>query len=134
MVNLNLSPGLLVLSAIYALVIIGVFAALRRVGVSRGRAVFLSFLVFGTSTGLLLTDTYPSEGTWVFNVYSAWAGEWVYGWATGYFGAGSPAPHYSVPWPLRIPQVFLVASFVLWGGLGAVIQVGYNRVKRHENE
>ena len=43
---------LLLLSAMYGIVILGLVLLLRKMGVSRKRAIILSFLVFGAVTGI----------------------------------------------------------------------------------
>ncbi|MDO8567242.1 MAG: hypothetical protein Q7R57_00845, partial [Dehalococcoidales bacterium] len=42
----------------------------------------------------------------------------------------SSQAHYTIPWLLRIPQVHVLASMIVWGTLGFLIQFVRNRLRR----
>ena len=115
----------------YGLAVFGIFAFLRRMDVSSSKAVFLSFLIFGSVTGFLLFKTWPSEGAIYISIPPAVIGDEIYSSSIRYFGDPSSAQaHYTIPWVLRIPQVYFFTSIGFWGVTGLIVQLVYNRKKR----
>lgn len=117
---------LLVLAAIYGLVISGLALVFRRMGLSVKRAIILSFLVFGALTGSLTAWVWPLESSIYFNVFAAIFGDQVYSLSIQYIGdKSSPQAHYTIPWIVRIPQVYVMASTTLSVIVGLFVQWVY---------
>jgi hypothetical protein len=126
---------LLILLAIYGVVISGLIWLLRRIGLSRKRVVILSFLVFGVATGILTGWVWPIDSGVYFNFFAAFLGEQVYDLSIRYLGdMHSPQAHYTIPWILRIPQVYVLTSIVLSGLVSLPFQWVYNRVGAGEKQ
>jgi disulfide bond formation protein DsbB len=119
---------LLVLSVIYGIVILGLVLLLRKMGVSEKRAIILSFLVFGAVTGILTAWVWPIDSSIYFNFFASLLGDQVYNLSIQYFGdSSSPQAHYTIPWILRIPQVYVIASIILCGLVSLPLQWVYKR-------
>ena len=122
---------LFILSAIYGLVILGMVMILRKMQVSLKKAILLSFLVFGIVTGFLTAWIWPTDSSIYFNVFATLLGDQVYNLSIQYFGdMSSSQAHYTIPWILRIPQVYVIASIILYGLVGLLLQLVYNRRTR----
>ena len=119
---------LLILPAIYGLVILGLIEVFRRMQVLSKKAILLGFVVFGIAIGLLTASLWPADSSFYFNVFGALLGDQVYALSIQYFGdIVSPQAHYTIPWILRIPQVYVITSIVLYGLVGLLFQLVYNR-------
>jgi len=119
----NIILPLLGLAMTYALVILGLILILRRTRAFSGRAIFLGFLVFGVTTGVLTAWVWPIDSSVYFNIFGTLLGDWVYNWSVQHLGD---------PWLLRVPQVYVLASTVLCGVVGLLLQWMYNRQTRDE--
>jgi hypothetical protein len=118
----------LLLSAIYGIVILGLIWLLRKMGVSGKRAIILSFLVFGAVTGILTAWVWPIDSSIYFNLFASFLGDQVYNLSIQLFGdRSSPQAHYTIPWILRIPQVYVLTSIVVCGLVSLPLQWVYNR-------
>ena len=119
---------LLILLAIYSIVILGLVLLLRKMGVSGKRAIILSFLVFGAVTGILTAWVWPIDSSLYFNVLASLLGDQVYNLSIQFLGdASSSQAHYTIPWILRIPQVYVLTSIVVCGLVSLPLQWAYNR-------
>ena len=119
---------LLTLSAIYGIVILGLVLLLRKMGVSGKRAITLSFLVFGAVTGILTAWVWPIDSSIYFNFFGSFLGDQVYHLSIQYIGnSRSSQAHYTIPWVLRIPQVYVMASIILCGLVSLPLQWVHNR-------
>ena len=119
---------LLVLTVVYGLALFGIFMGLGKLGLSSEKRISLTFLLFGTVTGFLVAWAWPGDLAVLINYVTAFLGDEVYHLATQYLGdMSSPQAHYTIPWILRIPQVYVVVSIVFWNLIGAVIQFVYTR-------
>ena len=119
---------ILALAAVYGLVILGLVFLLRRMGVADRWMIVLGFLAFGIVTGILAACVWPLETCAVINVFAVLFGDWVYAVSIRLFGdPSSPQAHYTIPWLLRVPQVYAGASLVLYGLMGAAAQWAWNR-------
>lgn len=117
------------LSAIYALVILVLVLLLHKIGVPRTRAIILGFLIFGAVTGILTAWAWPLDSSIYFNLFATFLGDQVYNLSIQYLGdMHSPQAHYTIPWILRIPQVYAMSSIVLCGLVSLPFQWVYNRV------
>lgn len=119
---------LIVQTLLYALVILGLILMLRKLAVRN--AEFIGFILFGTVTGVLAAWIWPLDSVTYPNVYGVLVGDQLYGVATAYFGVDHPSQaHLAVPWPLRVPQIYVFSSILIWGVLGLLVQyyVGWRR-------
>jgi hypothetical protein len=121
----------LLLAGLYALAIGGLIWLLRTLGVSRRSAILSGFLGFGVVAGALTAWAWPLDSSVYFNVPASLLGDQVYGWSIRVLGdPGSAQAHSTIPWLLRIPQVYVLVSIVLSGLAGWAVQWGYNRRAR----
>jgi hypothetical protein len=92
----------------------------------------VGFLIYGVTVGLLNFWWWSiSDSLFLLNIPRELIGYQVYDIATRLLGDPfSPQAHYSIPWVLRIPQVFIPVSTLLWGVIGLSIQTGYIRLTR----
>jgi hypothetical protein len=128
---------ILVLSTIYTAVIAGMVLALRWMRIPAPYAIVLGFLIFGALSGLLTAWVWPIESSIYCNVYAALLGDKVYIAAIEYLGNSHSAnAHETIPWILRIPQVYVLASVMLSGGAGLFVQWLYTtrRLKQVEGQ
>lgn len=67
-----------------------------------------------------------ADSPFLLNIPGVLLGDEVYVLSIEYLGdPGSPQAHYTIPWILRIPQVYVPVSILLWGLIGLVIQKAY---------
>jgi hypothetical protein len=119
---------LFILWAIYGLVILGLVVAFRKIHVPSEQAIFFSFLAFGTALGFFTAWLWPADSSVYFNVFGALLGDQVYDLSIQHFGdIISPQAHYTIPWVLRIPQVYIITSIVVYALLGLLLQLVTNR-------
>jgi len=119
---------LLILPAIYGLVILGLVIVFRKMQVPPKKVVLLGFLVFGTAIGFSTAWLWPADSSFYFNVFGALLGDQVYDLSIQHFGdIISPQAHYTIPWVLRIPQVYVITSIVVYALIGLLLQLVYNR-------
>ncbi|MFU8795902.1 MAG: hypothetical protein ACNA7X_01215 [Dehalococcoidia bacterium] len=118
------------IAAAYAGIIVALILILARAGVSKRLVLFAGFVVFGILSGVLAVLGVPGETALVMNPGVLW-GEAVYIFSLRLIGDPHSAfAHYTIPWVLRTPQVFLLTSTAAWGLIGALAQTVYNRRKR----
>ncbi len=111
---------LLLLAAIYGSAIAGLVWLIRRWQATNGHAVFLSFLIFGLATGILAVLLWPHDSSVLPNVFGVWAGDWAYVQAIERIGdPHSSQAHYTIPWVLQVPQVYVITS------IGISVSVGW---------
>ena len=90
------------------------------------------FLIYGLVVGILsvwwdgISDTlFPP------NIPGVLLGGGTYGLAIRYLGdLSSPQAHYTIPWILRINQVYVPVSIIFWGLVGLLFQLSYKWIKR----
>ena len=92
----------------------------------------VGFLLYGVTVGLLSFWWWSiSDSPFLLNIPGELIGYQVYEIAIRLLGDPfSPQAHYSIPWVLRIPQVFIPVSTLLWGVIGLGIQTAYIRLTR----
>ncbi len=106
-----------------ALILIGLVVILQRFRASRSYALILGFVLFGLLIGILAATLWPLDTSVYFNPLAVWAGDWLYVHTIGWIGDPySDQAGYTIPWLVRVPQVYVLVSFVLYGTLGVVIQ------------
>ncbi len=122
----ELMPVHLAILAIHGIAIFGLFKVLRKAGISSKTGVFLSFLIFGFITGLLVVWVWPYESAIYINTLPVIIGDELYSFSINQFGdPGSRKAHYTIPWILRIPQVYVISSAAFWGMAGLIAQIAY---------
>lgn len=118
------------LTAVYAFATFGLFTVLRRVRQASPRAMLLSFAVFGLASGLAAVWLWPLETIVLSNVYGVIAGDWAYNTAISWLGDPYSAnAHSTIPWPLRVPQVYVLSSLSVCTAAGAIAQWLYDRLR-----
>jgi hypothetical protein len=121
--------GIAVLTIIYAAVIAGFIVLFRRLKLRA--SVILGFLAFGALSGLLAAWLWPLDSSVYCNVFAVPAGDGLYRAAIGYLGdSHSAQAHETIPWILRVPQVYVTVSIVLSGLVGLPVQWLCSRNKR----
>ena len=90
--------------------------------------ILLAFIAVGLISGLFAAWLWPTLDSAAYpNMAAFLLGEEIYGWATSQVAPGTASPHEAIAWPLRVPQVFALASTVVFGILGLLIQIAYNQ-------
>jgi hypothetical protein len=119
----NILVPLALLTLIYALVICGCIVLLRIIRVSTRGRIVLAFLLFAATTGFLVAWQWPQDSIFLYNFPAQFLGYEIYSWSIRLIGDPTYAnAHDTIPWLLRIPQVFVMVSLLFWGVLGAFIQ------------
>ncbi len=114
---------LLALLAIQFLIIAGLVSVFRRLRLFGSHALVLGFSLFGLPAGVLAVWLWPNDTSAYSNPLAVWAGDWLYVQAIQWLGDPySDQAHYTIPWLLRVPQVYAFASCALYGALGLVVE------------
>jgi hypothetical protein len=94
--------------------------------------ILTGFLIYGIAVGLLSSWWWGiSDNLFLLNIPGELLGYEVYDAAIRLLGdPSSPQAHYSIPWVLRVPQVFVPVSTLFWGVIGLVSQTAYLKLKR----
>ena len=89
-----------------------------------GSRVLVWFLIYGIAVGLLSVWWWQiSDNVLLPNIPGMVLGDQAYVWSIEYLGdPGSSQAHFTIPWILRIPQVYVPASVLFWGLIGLVLQ------------
>ncbi len=91
--------------------------------------ILVGFLVYGVAVGLLSVWWWGiSDSVFLPNIPGALLGDRVYDIAIKYLGdPHSPQAHYTIPWILRVPQVYFPVSVLFWGVVGVAIRSALGR-------
>ena len=87
--------------------------------------IFLGFLAYGIAVGLISVWWWNSGADMPFllNIPGVLLGDEVYALAIEYLGnPRSSQAHYTIPWLLRVPQIYAIVSVLLWGMVGLIFQ------------
>jgi hypothetical protein len=115
-------------AAVHAILIAGLALVLLRLGASRRWAVLAAFVAFGAAAVIAAAMLWPLDSCALVNPPGVLAGDWLYAASIQAFGdPNSAQAHYTIPWLLRVPQVYVPASVALYAILGAVAQRLWNR-------
>lgn len=89
--------------------------------------ILISFIVYGSVVGLLSTWWWNiSDNVFLPNIPGVLLGDEAYTISIKLMGnPSSPQAHYSIPWVLRVPQVYVPVSIIFWGLIGLFIQITY---------
>jgi hypothetical protein len=113
----------IILFVIYGLIISGTIFVLRLLKVPLFVAVWLGFLIFGIVAGFAIYSHASGDISVIINIPASLLGDKIYVLAIQYLGdPHSSQAHYTIPWILRVPQVYVLASVVFWGITGFIIQ------------
>ena len=116
----------IILHLVYILAIFGLVIALCKIGFSLKKSVILSFLIFGAVTGFLVFWFWLYDVIVLINPITVLLGDEVYQLSIQYLGdPNSSQAHYTIPWMLRIPQVYPLISIIFWVVIGHLIQLTY---------
>jgi hypothetical protein len=117
--------------AIYGLIVWGIVVLLRRHGVMSRTRVLVGFLVAGLIAGLVAMVAWPADVAVLLNLPGVLLGDAVYRGSIGLFGdPSSSQAHFTIPWLLRVPQVYVLVSVLVYGLAGAIVQVVLNRERQ----
>ena len=96
--------------------------------ISAKTRLLVGFLVYGIIVGMLSIWWWGySDNVFFPNIPGMLLGEIVYNLSIKYLGNPySSQAHYTIPWVLRIPQVYIPVSIFFWGILGLAIQKAYS--------
>ncbi len=120
--------GIAIVYGIYTLFCLGLIAVLRKMRVSSKIRVFLSILILGVITGFAVFSLWPGDVIVILNIPAVLLGDKIYVWSIDLLGDPSSfQAHYTIPWLLRIPQVYVIVSVLFWGLVGLVVQLVHNR-------
>ena len=112
-----------VFAAIYAVIIIALAWLIQHFRIASRYAVFLSLLIFGVVTGILVVWLWPLDSSVLPNIFGVWLGDWIYHQAIAWTGNPySAQAHDTIPWVLQVPQVYVIASTGLFALVGLVLQ------------
>jgi uncharacterized membrane protein YfhO len=97
--------------------------------------ILASFLIYGLIVGFLSAWWWGfSDAIFFFNIPGVVLGDEVYSLAIYYLGdPSSPYAHFTIPWILRIPQVYVPVSITFWGLAGLLLQLSYNRLIKKQH-
>jgi len=94
--------------------------------------ILVGFLIYGAVVGSLSAWWWNiSDNLFLPNVPGQLLGDEVYVHSINSLGnPQSDQAHYTIPWVLRIPQVYVPVSIAFWGLVGLIIQLAHNRRRR----
>ncbi len=112
----------------YGLLAAGIVRLLRRFAMLPRARIVVGCLCAGLAAGLLAAWIWPADAAAWLNRPGVVLGDLVYNGSIRLLGdPASAQAHYTVPWILRVPQVYLLVSTGLWGIIGIGIQLYFNR-------
>ena len=81
------------------------------------------FLLYGLITGFISAWWWgSSDNLFLPNVPGMLIGDGVYALSIKFLGNPSSAQaHYSIPWILRIPQIYVPVTIIFWGLFGLIV-------------
>ncbi len=98
----------------------------------RKNKVLTLFLAYGAVVGLCGVWWWRyADSLFLPNIPGMLLGDKTYSLSIGFLGnPSSEQAHYTIPWVLRIPQVYIPVSVILWGLVGLTAQFVFRVVKR----
>ena len=121
---------LLIIHAIYGIVIFFFVIVFHKFEILPKNRIFLSFLIAGSITGFLIVWLWLYDVIILINPAVAFIGSEIYRISIIHLGnPNSSQAHFTIPWFLRIPQVYFLTSILLWGFVGLLIQLVNNSKK-----
>ncbi len=119
------------LTLAYVLFAWGVTRVLRRFSRFSRTRFLVGCLCAGLVAGCLAVLIWPADSVILVNLPGVLLGDLVYHTSIHLVGdPSSSQAHYTIPWLLRVPQVYLLVSVVLWGLVGGIVQMFASRRDR----
>ena len=119
---------LLTSTALYVALVAGLTLLLQRLKFPAQYTAVVSSLSFGLVSGLVVAWLWPLDSAILIGWPGALLGEQLYNLSIEALGdSHSSQAHYTIPWLLRVPQVMVIVSILVWGTLGIVAQWIRNR-------
>ncbi|MFC2068454.1 hypothetical protein ACFLTP_05555 [Chloroflexota bacterium] len=89
------------------------------------------FLLYGFVVGFISVWWWNfSDSLFLPNVPGMLIGDKAYSLSIEIFGnPSSSQAHYSIPWILRVPQIYVPITFFFWGLLGLIVQLCRNLIR-----
>ena len=93
---------------------------------------FMLFVVYGLVVGFVSVWWWLySDNLFFIKIPGMLIGDKVYSLSINLLGdPSSSQAHYSIPWVLRVPQIYIPVSIVLWGLVGLIVQMLWKKVNR----
>lgn len=114
--------------AVYGLIVWGIVVLFRRVQPLPRTRLLVGFLVAGLVAGIVAMVAWPADVAALLNLPGVLLGDAVYSGSISLIGdPSSSQAHFTIPWPLRVPQVYLLVSVLVWGIAGSIVQAAVNR-------
>ena len=87
------------------------------------KKVIVGFVIFGAIAGLIsVWFRQNSDMVFLLNLPGTLVGDVVYRLSIRLLGdPGSAQAHYTIPWLLRLPQVYVPSSMLVWGVSGTLL-------------
>lgn len=115
------------LIVVHVLLAWGLASFLRRFRMFLRTEILVGCLCAGLVAGCLAVLVWPADSVVLVNLPGVLLGDVVYDAAIRLIGEPSSSQaHFTIPWLLRVPQVYLPVSVVLWGLAGGVAQLVAN--------
>jgi hypothetical protein len=71
---------------------------------------------------------WPNDSSVLPNIFGVWLGDWIYRQAIAWMGNPySAQAHETIPWIMRVPQVYVSASTGLCAAAGLALQWVFDR-------
>ena len=96
------------------------------------RIILIGFILYGIAVGFIsVWFRQNTDSVFLLNIPGTLLGDAVYGFSINFLGdPHSSQAHFTIPWILRIPQVYVPVSIFFWGLLSAVILVTYGKFRK----
>ena len=87
--------------------------------------IIIGFIIFGVLVGFAAVwFREHTDMVFLLNIPGTLLGDALYGLSIRFLGdQHSSQAHYTIPWLLRIPQVYVPASIFFWGVIGIIFTV-----------
>jgi hypothetical protein len=126
---------ILIAGLLETLLLIGAGILLSRTGFPKGRIIPASFLFFGLLIGTASAILWPLDLSVYINLPGTWVGDKVYSLSIGLFGNPySDQAHYTIPWILRVPQIYAMISPVVFGIMGFLLQFSLDHMNNRSKK
>ncbi len=86
------------------------------------KAIITTFIISGTVVGFIsIWFRQNTDTVFLLNVPGTWLGDAIYSLSIRFIGDSySSQAHSTIPWLLRVPQVYVPASILFWGIVGTL--------------